>query len=518
MAVTEMERIKKVLLVEPKNKFYTGFQGLVQAEPLGLEYVAGSLGKAGIDVAIHDDRVDERDVVDRVRTEKPDLVGIRCNYTADVKTVQDYAERIRKEVGPDVPIIIGGHHISLRPRDMFTPDVTAVVVGPGEAPFSQIVRSINERGNFQAVPNVWRRNQDGVFEYKPPLTIKDPNLKLYGSEEMNERPKPRRDLVEQYRDGYYFLCYPDQYSVETARGCEYRCSFCSVHNFHGGAYEVEGFERTVDELLALPGDARYINIIDDLAFQDSKAANEMGDALLSSGREFRFWAQIRADNVWPKEHKGSKRAEHQDMFRKLAKAGLDTVLVGLESFDPAELRRVNKGSTVEQNINAIKFLREELGIKIWGAQIIFPQWGVEDYDKLIEINQRLGIEYPQLTILTPLPGTKDYEVAKRDGTLLTEDPSKFDFFHWVVETKLPAEETYRQIARVYRETSSFAKKPDGSFVSMRNAARQVRSMKADIAAGRTTAAAIEAFTERFKVLQDPDIHIANIRKVEALAS
>lgn len=498
--------LNSVLLIEPQNGYYTGFQGLVQTEPLGLEFVAGAITPFVKDVQIHDDRIKPDGWKEKANKNPPDIIGIRCNYTADVPTVRNLVKAVRKEVGKDVPIIIGGHHISLRPEDMFIPEVSAVVVGPGEIPFQNIVRAWGEKHSLERVPNIWYQNKEGEFKSNvPPLKI-SPKF-TYDAESMNERPSPRRDLVTQYRDEYYFLYYPDPYSVETARGCRFRCSFCSVWNFHGGEYDVESSNRTVQEIVSLGERAKYVNLVDDLAFTDINAAKETADEMLRLGINKRYWAQIRADNVWPRNPK--KRLDNQITFEKLAEAGLDMVLIGLESFDPQELKRVNKGSSVEQNIQAVKFLRS-IGVKIWAAQIVFPNWTVEDFDRAIQINQELGVECPQFTILTPLPGTPDYDNAKKHGQLTTLDPGKYDFFHWVVPTTLPPEEMYRQISRLYKETSPFAKRPDGKSVSMREAIRYISSTKRDIAEGRTTKEAVEAFAKRFKGLQDEQEHLAHL--------
>lgn len=498
--------VNNVLLIEPQNGYYTGFQGLVQTEPLGLEFVAGAITPLVKDVQIHDDRIKPSGWKETINKNPPDVIGIRCNYTADVPTVRNLAKAVRNEVGEDIPIIIGGHHISLRPEDMFIPEVSAVVVGPGEIPFQNIVRAWGQRRSLERVPNIWYQNKEGEFKSNvPPLKI-SPKF-TYNAKSMNERPSPRRDLVTQYRDGYYFLYYPEPYSAETARGCRFRCSFCSVWNFHGGEYDVESSNRTVNEIASLGDGAKYVNLVDDLAFTDINAARDTADELIRLGIKKRYWAQIRADNVWPKDP--TKRLEHQKTFEKLAEAGLDMVLVGLESFDPKELIRVNKGSTVKQNEEAIKFLRS-IGVKIWGAQIVFPNWTAEDFDKAIQINQELGIECPQFTILTPLPGTPDYYKAKENGQLTTEDPAMYDFFHWVVPTTLPPEEMYRQIARLYRETSPFAKRQDGKTRSMRDAIRYVKSIKEDIKEGRTTQEAVGEFTKRFNGLQDEQEHLAHL--------
>jgi hypothetical protein len=86
----------------------------------------------------------------------------------------------------------------------------------------------------------------------------------------------------------------------------------------------------------------------------------------------------------------------------------------------------------------------------------------------------------------------------------------YDFFHWVVPTKLPTEEMYRQIARLYRETSPFAKRPDGKSLSMREAIRYARSIREDIEEGRTTPEAVAEFTRRFTGLQDEQEHLAHL--------
>jgi len=502
--LAERECLDNVLLIVPQNGYYTGFQGLVQTEPLGIEYVAGAASDLAKNVQIHDDRIRPGGWRDKVRHNPPDLVGIGCQYTADVPVVKKLAQEVRELVGPDVPIIVGGHHIGLRPADAFTAEISAIVRGPGEQPFRELVKAWGSKRSFEDVREIWYRDAGGEYVANmDPIKIR-PHFK-YNSPIMDERPQPRRDLVEEFRDDYFFLFYPKVYSVETARGCRYRCSFCSVWNHHQGEYLVESPNRTVAEIASLP--SGYINFVDDLAFSDIDGAGELADELLRLKINKRYWAQIRADNVWPKSVE--KRKKHQAVFEKLAEAGLDMVLMGLESFDPAELKRVNKGSTVEQNVRAIEFLRS-IGVKIWGAQIVFPEWDVADFDKTIEINRKLGIEVPQYTILTPLPGTPDYERALRDGTLLTLEPGMYDFFHSVFKTKLPLARFYTEIARLYKETGTWAVNADGAVANQELASRAARGIFRDIKEGRTVPTAVRAFKERFEVLRNEQVHLSRL--------
>ncbi len=500
-----MDRLlDSVLLVVPENGYYAGFHGLVLTEPLGVEYVAGAVTPLVDDVRIHDDRIDPGGWRREIERRTPDLVGVACQYTADVPVMRRLVADIRREVAPDVPIVVGGHHIGMRPQDAFLPEVNAIVRGPGEATFPKLVQAWAKERSFAGVRDIWYQSVEGEFVANVDAIKISPRFR-YDSTTMNERPRPRRDLVAAFRDSYYFLFYPGVYSVETARGCRYRCSFCSVWQHHQGHYEVQSAHRTVEDVASLP--SKYVNFVDDLAFSDIDAADQMADELLRLGIDKRYWAQIRADNVWPKDPE--ERRRHQRVFEKLAEAGLDMVVIGLESFDQKELKRVNKGSSVEQNIRAIEFMRS-IGVKIWGAQIVFPDWDVADFDRTIEVNLRLGIEIPQFTILTPLPGTPDYERALKEGSLLTDEPAMFDFFHSVFRTKLELPEFYRQISRLYKETGTWATTSSGSIRHAGLAKQAASSILTDIREGRTTVAAVRAFKERFQALRDERIHLARL--------
>jgi radical SAM superfamily enzyme YgiQ (UPF0313 family) len=140
---------------------------------------------------------------------------------------------------------------------------------------------------------------------------------------------------------------------------------------------------------------------------------------------------------------------HPEVFERLAEAGLDMVLMGLESVDQEMLKRIRKGNKIDNNIKAIEILHS-LKVKIWGAFIVDPAWDETQFKQLADFVNAYNIECPQFTILTPLPGTVLYEEVK--DQLITHDPSYFDFLHTVLPTKLPLDQFYQQIAKLYHET------------------------------------------------------------------
>ena len=99
--------VSKVLLIEPPNSLVVGFNATVVVEPLGLEFIAGSIADMA-DVKIYDMRVDKRPLDWMLNDFKPDLVGLRGNYTVDVRAVLEVARQV-KEIAPGLPLVVGGH-------------------------------------------------------------------------------------------------------------------------------------------------------------------------------------------------------------------------------------------------------------------------------------------------------------------------------------------------------------------------------------------------------------------------
>ncbi len=468
--------IRRVLFVEPQSGYSTGFNDTVRVETLGLEYLAGAVR----DVAaceLADLRTPDADLPSHIERFQPDLIALKCGYTTDVPVVRQLARDI-KAIDRELPIVVGGHHISLSPSDLYVPEIDVIVCGEGERVFPQLIAELGGERRLNRVPNLHYRDEAGEFYSTVPET-KVGNLILHNDTWMNERPDAVRELCDPYRDHYYFLYYPRPYSVETARGCRYRCSFCSVWQFHHGTYKVEGWQRTLEEILRIPNGS-YVNIVDDLAIQvmpqeDYRESDawHLANALIESGNRRRFWMQCRADNI----------VRNKPLYARWAEAGLDMILVGLESDDPEELKLVNKGSRVNVNEDAIQFLHS-IGVKLWGAQIVFADWLHDKFDHLIEYNKRLGIECPQFTIHTPLPGTVDWQRYK--DQLITHDRQYFDFLHPVLPTALPITEFIERYVQLYRECH----------MGLGELTKMVRD-------GLVPHSGVTAFMKKFKHLLDP---------------
>src|SRR3990172_8028733 len=94
--------------------------------PLGLGYIASYLRKyADFDNTVI---VDKEDQIERIRRERPDVVGISAT-TLDFKKAEAIARRVKEEF--DLPTLVGGFHVTALPHKL--PDCFDVgVLGEGE--------------------------------------------------------------------------------------------------------------------------------------------------------------------------------------------------------------------------------------------------------------------------------------------------------------------------------------------------------------------------------------------------
>jgi radical SAM superfamily enzyme YgiQ (UPF0313 family) len=400
-----------------------GFTSMIRPEPLALEIIAASVPEH--EVRILDMRLD-RALEETLRESGPDLIGV-TGYTNDVPgmlRVFDTAKRLK----PEAVTVAGGYHATLVPEDLYAPAVDVIVKGEGEITFRELVSAIEDGRSFARIPGIiYRRKDKRVHTRTRPLVRR-----------LDDLPFPNRALTAQYRSQYHFHFWDNPYLVETGRGCPFRCTFCAVWKFHRGKCRFRSSERVFEELKDL--NQRVVCFVDDNFLADIRRVDRLADMLLSAGVHVHSWCQMRADSV----------VRHPEVVRKWAQVGLQSTLVGFESFRDEDLESVNKSSSIRINEQAMQILSNN-GVDMWGAFIVDPQWTRLDFDALIDYVRSKKISFPTFTILTPLPGTQFFQEKLKD--LTTHNYELFDFLHTVLPTKLPLEEFYANMARLYASTT-----------------------------------------------------------------
>jgi len=418
----------KILLVQPPPPpDWIGFRRTAMPEPLALETIAAVV-RAQHDVRILDMRFD-LGLEQTLAEFEPHLVAVTC-LTTEVYSAQDVLREV-KRLRPETFTVAGGLHASLIPEDFQAPYVDAIVVGEGEATFQDMVTLVDRTAGRpgEALAGVeglaWRRGGEWVFNKARNLL---PSL--------DTLPIPARDLVSRWNDRYYFLFEQPHTLVSTSRGCPFKCNFCSVWKFYHNKCRYMSAERVVDELEQLP--TTSVSFVDDNFLANVPRALKIVDLIKKRGVKLTYYGmQARTDTI----------SKHPDLVAAWKEIGLETILIGFEAASQARLDAVSKGATLEQNERAMEILNG-LGIHMWGAFIVDPQFTKEDFKELKTYREQKGVIYPQFTILTPLPGTDLYR--ERFNELTTHDYRLFDALHAVLPTRLPRAEFYAEFASLYR--------------------------------------------------------------------
>jgi anaerobic magnesium-protoporphyrin IX monomethyl ester cyclase len=146
------------------------------------------------------------------------------------------------------------------------------------------------------------------------------------------------------------------------------------------------------------------------------------EGMLRLPRAPRWMAQVRADVV-----------EDRELVALMQASRCSRVFIGYESISPATLQSYNKHLSVEQIIESVRVLHEH-NIKVHGMFVL----GADDDDVFTvrgtaQFALREALDSVQFLILTPLPGTRQFEVFERAKRIFVRDWSLYDGHHVVYE-------------------------------------------------------------------------------------
>ncbi|UMZ72612.1 B12-binding domain-containing radical SAM protein [Natranaerofaba carboxydovora] len=422
----------RILLVRVNQNSTMGFRDLMQVEPLGLLMIAGVLKEHEVKIV---DFANPGDIKSIVTDFQPDMCGISCSFTVDYDKTITIAKEIKSE-SKETFIFIGGHHAATKPEHFASNYVDALVIGEGEETIKELVSTYENKKDFKALKELKEVNglvineggsKNQQYHTTPRSLIKD----------LNNLPYPRRDLVAEYRPYYYLGLRRPAYALETARGCPYKCKFCSVWRFYRSSYRLKSAKRVFEEIVSMPGDT--ILVTDDNFFASIERAYRIGELLKEAGIKKYFSIQARSDDI-------VRNIDLIDLWREV---GLSSVFIGFEQIDQQGLNNLDKRNTIKNNEEALFALRNR-GINVTSSLIVNPSYSENDFEVMLSYIKEKEIRAPSFSVLTPLPGTILYEEEK--DRILTEDFRLYDLLHVVLPTNMPLENFYQNFARLWKES------------------------------------------------------------------
>ncbi len=410
---------------DPGNERF-GLGPFFRVEPLGLEYVASALRSRGHVPWIVDLRFGHG-VGAWVRKTRARVVGISCMHALEYDRVLETARRVRR-ASPDAFILVGGHAAAAFPSPLQAPEIDAICVDDGEEVVPALVDALATGRPLANVPALFLRTPEGWIA-TPPLADRT---------SLDRVPLPARNLVERDRNRYHCLLFKPVWLVETARGCPFRCNFCSVWQLYGRSFRERAIGAVVDDLASV-GDSVFI--ADDLFWNHPERSRELAEALVRRGIRKRWiLVQTRTDIV-------CRHPELLEAWRPVAK-DFD-IFFGLEAASDAGLASVTKDAAVSSSVEAARISRS-LGYGVTGNFLVDPDWDEAQFHELWDFVAHNGFQRAGYTLLTPLPGTELYQ--KLAPILRGQPWFKYDMHHLLWEPRLGARRFFELYAETWRRS------------------------------------------------------------------
>ena len=368
--------------------------------PLGLAYVAAALEKADFQVEILDNYLLKKPI-DYVKRETkrlaPEIVGITCGSVTYRRCIE--TAKAVKEVLPSCKVVVGGWHPSYMPDSMLQhPEIDYVIMGEGERAIVELANSITKGEDNSAIAKI-----SGVaYRHKGKMVKNEPSL----ISDLDQVPFPARHLLPMhlYLRKMEFLDANPVDTMNVIRGCPYNCAFCETKRLWGSRCRAFSPSRVVDELNHLVDKygSKGIYFIGDNFTIHKKRTIELCK-MLKSELHLEWICDTRVDLI------------SRDLLKEMKAAGCRTIWFGVESGSPHILRKLNKGVSLHQVIQAFKLCREE-GIQISCSLMLgIPGESVNDMKATFKFAKKLNPDWCQFNIFVAYPGSALYDEVMANG-------------------------------------------------------------------------------------------------------
>ena len=221
------------------------------------------------------------------------------------------------------------------------------------------------------------------------------------------RPPSRRDMRRYVNP---------MLGIYPARGCPFACNFCSVIKIAGRQIRSQPVETTIESLRAAKkAGVRMVMFTSD-NFNKYPDAVELLERMLEERFDIPFFVQC-----------DTQIAVQEDLIRRLAKAGCFQMFVGVESFHRPTLVAARKTQNDPKLYGEIVRLCRSHKVQSHFSNIIgFPEDTFAGVREHVRILQEIDPTVASFYILTPIPGTEQYDQFLNAGWITEPNLDRFD--------------------------------------------------------------------------------------------
>jgi radical SAM superfamily enzyme YgiQ (UPF0313 family) len=362
--------------------------------PLGLLYLSAYLKTRGHSVEVYDSTFGTRaELVQKINATAGGIVGIYTNLMTRGSVLQLVSAA--KQAGSTV--ILGGPESANYPKEYLTAGADVVVIGEGESTLTELIATLPSMGphGLESVRGIVFKSAAGEPVYTPERAkIAD----------LDTLPLPDREAIDhqKYLDAWKQHHGASSINLITARGCPYRCTWCS-HAVYGYSHRRRSPENVASEVAWIverynPDQLWYA---DDVFTISHPWLKKYKAALDERGLHLPFETITRAD-----------RLQTEDAVVALRELGCYRIWIGSESGSQKILDAMERGVSVEQVRRAVK-LAQKHGIRVG----MFLMWGyegeeLEDIAATVEHVKQSNPDVFFTTISYPIKGTPYFQAVQ----------------------------------------------------------------------------------------------------------
>jgi len=393
-----------MLFINPAHEKFGGILSryIPVGIPVALGVLAAYLKKWGVkNLRVIDEELEQitpenlHTLLKDVDKSEPLIVGITV-LTSQAGRAYKIA-RLFKKTFPDCIIIMGNVHVTTLPAEPLELGVADFVVrGEGEETLRKLYFALKDGTDWRDIKGITYLDANGQL-------VNTPDNDLI--ENLDDVPMFPYELFQNPRYDMGFLT--------GARGCPYKCTYCSQRLLTGFTYRWHSTERIIENLSLLINKYGQTNITfyDDIFSVNKKRVIDLCEGIVKAGlhKKCGFAVQTRADNV------------HEDLLPYMKKANFLTVGMGMETGVERIAEECQKEQTVAQHLEAIR-LCKKYGLKVSLFMIYgFPGESKSDRDQTFRVIQDSMVGYVKFNNLIPYPGTPIYQEAQKKGKLHIAD-------------------------------------------------------------------------------------------------
>lgn len=346
----------------------------------------------------------------------------------------------------ELPIAFGGIHPSALPeRTLREEPIDFVLVGEGPKTIVSLLEALEGKLSLSEVKGLAYAKGDDFILNEPAGLIADLDVELpsypfhllgplsaYRAHNMHcfaDFEKSRTSDFSDVRSPYAV--------INTSLGCPYSCSYCCINTIFGKpGVRCWSLEKVADWLTDLKNihGVRNVRFDDELFILNPKRLERFCDLLIERNLDLNIWVYGRVDTIKP------------HLLKKLKKAGVSWVCLGIESGSEAVRTSVNKkiGADIEGVVKAI----QESGISVLGNYMFgLPEDTLSSMEETLRLATKLNCEYANFYTVMPHPGSKLYEWAlEKEGAL----PESWEGYAQLGYNTQPLPTKYLNAAQVLR--------------------------------------------------------------------